>query len=114
LALANGAAPPHADRKMSAYRRFRFGVALLALPVLALTGCTVPGRSAANAPANTHAAATPAAKAKKGAARRAVPLSPGCPLGATAALGFNYTEKNCNVSARTTPAGPMGVPNAMP
>jgi hypothetical protein len=91
------------------------GVALLALLIVAVAGCTSPERHAAPSPAPRASAKSAAtAAAKREAARKAVPLSPGCPLGATAALGLNITEKGCNAVPRTRPAGPMGSPNLTP
>jgi hypothetical protein len=78
---------------------------------IAVTGCTEPrqsGAQTAHAPAKNGGSA-----AKKEAARNPVPLSPGCPVGATAALGLNFVEKGCN-AIRPRPPGPVGVPSLTP
>jgi hypothetical protein len=96
--------------------RFNLGVGSLAILAVAVAGCATPRQNAAGAaapPAQEGTVKASSAK-KKAAARNPVPLSPGCPLGATAVLGLSLVEKGCNAGPRPRPAGPIGVPNATP
>ncbi|MGH6979816.1 MAG: hypothetical protein ACREFC_01280 [Stellaceae bacterium] len=76
-----------------------------------VAGCDtlMPSRSPSQTPV---AAAAPPADKQHGKKPHDIALDPGCPLGSEAVLGLNLAEKRCNSSARTHPAGPVGIPNA--